>query len=133
MRILVVEDEWKVASFIVRALRENSYAVDMVETGEQALILSRQVRHGAMVLDVKLPGITGIEVCRELRRLGNPVPVMMLTAQMLPEQRIAGLDAGADDYLAKPFALSEFLARVRALVRRGIQKGQTDSVFPKRL
>jgi DNA-binding response OmpR family regulator len=131
MRILVVEDEWKVASFIVRALRENSYAVDMVETGEQALILSRQVRHGAMVLDVKLPGITGIEVCRELRRLGNPVPVMMLTAQMLPQQRIEGLDAGADDYLIKPFALSEFLARVRALVRRGIQKGKTDTVFPR--
>jgi DNA-binding response OmpR family regulator len=130
MRILVVEDEWKVASFIVRALRENSYVVDMVETGEQALILSRQVRHGAMVLDVRLPGITGIEVCRELRRLGNTVPVMMLTAQMLPEQMIAGLDAGADDYLVKPFALSEFLARVRALVRRGIQKGQTGTVFP---
>ena len=115
------------ASFIVRALKENSYAVDMVETGEQALILSRQVRHGAMVLDVKLPGITGIEVCRELRRLGNPVPVMMLTAQMLPEQRVAGLDAGADDYLVKPFALSEFLARVRALIRRGIQKSKTDN------
>jgi DNA-binding response OmpR family regulator len=81
MRILVVEDEWKVASFIVRALKENSYAVDMVETGETALVLSRHIRHDAMVLDVKLPGISGIGVCRELRRPGNLVPVMMLTAQ----------------------------------------------------
>jgi DNA-binding response OmpR family regulator len=84
-----------------------------------------------MGLDVKLPGISGIDVCRELRRLGNLVPVMMLTAQMLVEQRVEGLNAGADDCLVKPFVLSEFLARVRALVRRGIQKG-TDTGFPKR-
>jgi two-component system copper resistance phosphate regulon response regulator CusR len=110
MRILVVEDEWKVASFIARASKENSFAVDMVETGEKALVLSRNVRHDAMVLDVKLPGISGIDVCRELRRLGNLVPVMMLTAQTLVEQSVEGLNAGADDYSVKPFVLSEFLA-----------------------
>jgi DNA-binding response OmpR family regulator len=123
MRILIVEDERKVASFIARALRENSYAVDVAETGEKGLELATDVRYDAILLDVRLPGASGVEVCRELRQQGIEAPVMMLTARGLVEQRVAGLDAGADDYLVKPFALAELLARVRALVRRGFHSG----------
>jgi DNA-binding response OmpR family regulator len=123
MRILLVEDERKVASFVARALRENSYAVDVAETGEKALELAIDVTYDAILLDVRLPGVSGLEVCRELRQQGIEAPVMMLTARGLVEHRVAGLDAGADDYLAKPFALAELLARVRALVRRGFHSG----------
>ena len=123
MRILLAEDERKVASFIARTLRENSYAVDIADTGEKALELGREVNYDAILLDVRLPGISGIEVCRELRQRGIESPVMMLTARTLVEQRVEGLDAGADDYLTKPFVLAELLARVRALVRRGFHKG----------
>jgi len=123
MRILLVEDERKVASFIARALRENSYAVDVAETGEKALPLATDVTYDAILLDVRLPGMSGLEVCRELRQQGIEAPILMLTARGLVEQRVAGLDAGADDYLAKPFALAELLARVRALVRRGFHSG----------
>jgi DNA-binding response OmpR family regulator len=123
MRILLVEDERKVASFIARALRENSYAVDVAETGEKALEQTTDVTYDAILLDVRLPGMSGLEVCRELRQQGIEAPVLMLTARGLVEQRIAGLDAGADDYLAKPFVLAELLARVRALVRRGFHSG----------
>jgi DNA-binding response OmpR family regulator len=123
MRILLVEDERKVASFIARALRENSYAVDVAETGEKALELGGDATYDAILLDVRLPGLSGIEVCRELRQQGVEAPVLMLTARTLVEQRVEGLDAGADDYLTKPFALAELLARVRALVRRGFHKG----------
>jgi DNA-binding response OmpR family regulator len=122
MRILLVEDERKVASFIARTLRENAYAVDVADTGEKALALGKDVSYDAILLDVRLPGISGIEVCRELRQRGVEAPVMMLTARTLVEQRVEGLDAGADDYLTKPFVLAEFLARVRALVRRGFHK-----------
>jgi len=123
MRILLVEDERKVASFIARALRENSYAVDVAETGEKGLEQATDVTYDAILLDVRLPGMSGLEVCRELRQQGVEAPVLMLTARGLVEQRVAGLDAGADDYLAKPFALAELLARVRALVRRGFHSG----------
>jgi DNA-binding response OmpR family regulator len=123
MRILLVEDERKVASFIARALRESSYAVDVAETGEKALALATDVTYDAILLDVRLPGMSGLEVCRELRQQGLEAPIMMLTARGLVEHRVAGLDAGADDYLAKPFALAELLARVRALVRRGFHSG----------
>src|SRR5258705_1368356 len=119
MRILLVEDERKVASFIARALKENTYAVDVAETGEKALEMGTDVHYDAILLDVRLPGMSGIEVCRELRQRGIESPVMMLTARGLVEQRVEGLDAGADDYLTKPFVLAELLARVRALVRRG--------------
>src|SRR5437899_9907700 len=119
MRILLVEDEHKVASFIARALRENTYAVDVVETGEKALESGIDVSYDAILLDVRLPGLSGIEVCRELRQRGIEAPVMMLTARGLIEQRVEGLDAGADDYLTKPFVLAGLLARVRALIRRG--------------
>jgi DNA-binding response OmpR family regulator len=123
MRILLVEDERKVASFIARALRENTYAVDVAESGEKALELGADAPYDAILLDVRLPGLSGVEVCRELRQRGVEAPVMMLTARGLVEQRVEGLDAGADDYLTKPFALAELLARVRALVRRGFHSG----------
>ena len=123
MRLLLVEDERKVASFIARALRENSYAVDTVENGEKALELGTDVAYDAILLDVRLPGLSGIEVCRELRQQGIEAPILMLTARGLVEQRVQGLDAGADDYLTKPFVLAELLARVRALVRRGLHSG----------
>ena len=123
MRILLVEDERKVASFIARALKENTYAVDVAETGEKALELGADVHYDAILLDVRLPGMSGIEVCRELRQRGIESPVLILTARGLTEQKVEGLDAGADDYLTKPFVLAELLARVRALVRRGFHGG----------
>jgi DNA-binding response OmpR family regulator len=129
MRILLVEDERKVASFVARALRENAYAVDVAETGEKALPLATDVTYDAILLDVRLPGMSGLEVCRELRQQGIEAPILMLTARGLVEQRVAGLDAGADDYLAKPFALAELLARVRALVRRGFHSGNAKLRF----
>ena len=123
MRILVVEDERRVASFISRALRENSYAVDVAESGERALEMVTATAYDSVLLDVRLPGLSGIQVCREIREAKVDVPILMLTARSLVEQRVEGLDAGADDYLTKPFAVAELLARVRALIRRRIGKG----------
>ncbi|HUI44279.1 MAG TPA: response regulator transcription factor [Terriglobia bacterium] len=122
MRILLVEDERRVASFVARALREQAYAVDVAEDGGQALALACGAVYDVVVLDLRLPDLDGIEVCRDLRRRGINSPILMLTARGLVEHRVEGLDAGADDYLTKPFVLAEFLARVRALVRRGFQK-----------
>jgi len=122
MRILLVEDERKVASFIARALREQAYAVDVAETGARALDLAWDAPYDTILLDLRLPDMDGLVVCRELRRRGVHSPVLMLTARGLVEQRVEGLDAGADDYLTKPFAIAELLARVRALVRRGLKK-----------
>ncbi len=124
MRILLVEDERKVASFVARALRENAYAVDVAPTGEDGFRLASENSYDAILLDVRLPGITGIELCRKLRREEIQSPILMLTARGLVEQRVEGLDAGADDYLTKPFALAELQARVRALVRRGFRRGE---------
>jgi DNA-binding response OmpR family regulator len=120
MRILLVEDERKVASYIARALKENSYTVDVAESGEKALELGSDVSYDVVLLDVSLPDLSGIEVCRESRQRGKESPVLMLTARGLAEQRVEGLDAGTDDYLTKPFVLAELLARVRAPVRRGL-------------
>ncbi len=122
MRILLVEDEPKVSSFIVRSLRENAYAVDLAETGRKALDLARSFPYDAILLDLRLPDLDGVEVCRRLRQSGIEAPVLMLTARGLVEQRVEGLDAGADDYLVKPFALAELHARLRALVRRGLHR-----------
>jgi DNA-binding response OmpR family regulator len=122
MRVLLIEDERKVASFVARALRENAYAVDVAETGEQGLEMAAVAAYDAILLDVRLPGISGIEVCRRLRQEAIETPILMLTARSLVEQRVEGLDAGADDYLTKPFALDELQARVRALVRRGFNR-----------
>jgi len=123
MRILLVEDERKVASFIARALKENTYAVDVAETGQQALELGADVTYDAILLDVRLPDLSGIEVCREFRQRGIEALVLMLTARGMVEQRVEGLEAGADDYRTKPFVLAELVARVRALVRRGFHSG----------
>jgi DNA-binding response OmpR family regulator len=123
MRFLLVEDERKVASFIARSLRENSYLVDVAETGEKALALVSRQNYDLILLDLRLPKLSGVEVCREIRGAGLETPVLMLTARTLVEQRVEGLDAGSDDYLTKPFALAELYARVRALTRRGFHKG----------
>jgi DNA-binding response OmpR family regulator len=123
MRVLLVEDEKRVASFVSRALRENSYTVDLAETGEKAIELATRTAYDSILLDVRLPGISGIQVCRNLRDARIDTPILMLTARGLVEQRVEGLDAGADDYLTKPFAVAELLARVRALVRRKLNDG----------
>jgi DNA-binding response OmpR family regulator len=129
MRILVVDDEQRVASGIARALREESYAVDIARTGPEALDLSSATSYDVIVLDVRLPGLTGIDVCRELRRSGIETPILMLTARSLVAHRVEGLESGADDYLTKPFAIAELRARIRALIRRGIQNGASKLAF----
>src|SRR4051794_19100203 len=118
MRVLVVEDEIKMAGLLRRGLAEEGLAVDVARSGEDALIRARATEYDAIVLDVMLPGITGFETCRQLRDAGTWSPVLMLTARDSIEDRIAGLDGGADDYLTKPFSLTELLARLRALFRR---------------
>ncbi|MDQ6653900.1 MAG: response regulator transcription factor [Acidobacteriota bacterium] len=125
MHVLLIEDEPKIGRIISRALRENAYVVDIALTGPDGLQLATACHYDAILLDVLLPGLNGIEVCQRLRRLGLRTPVLMLTAQSLVEQRVEGLDAGADDYLVKPFAISELLARLRALVRRGLSERST--------
>jgi len=129
MRIMLVEDERKVASFIARALKEDAYAVDVVDTGEHALQLIQDNAFDAVLLDIRLPGMSGIEVCRKLRKWNMDIPVLMLTARSFVEQRVEGLDAGADDYLTKPFEIVELLARVRALLRRASKGGNSSLSF----
>jgi two-component system OmpR family response regulator len=119
MRALVVEDELKMAALIRRGLVEEGYAADVARTGEDAIDMARATPYDAIVLDVMLPGLGGLEVCRELRAGGVWTPILMLTARDGVEDRVAGLDAGADDYLTKPFSFAELLARLRALARRG--------------
>jgi two-component system OmpR family response regulator len=119
VRILVVEDELKMAGLLRRGLVEDGYAVDLAPNGHEALRLSGAVEYDAVVLDVMLPDADGFEVCRRLRSRGVWSPVLMLTARDAVEDRVAGLDAGADDYLVKPFSFAELSARIRALVRRG--------------
>jgi two-component system OmpR family response regulator len=118
MNVLVVEDEVKMAALIRRGLVEQGVTVDLAESGEEALGLAAD-SYDAIVLDVMLPGIDGFDTCRQLRRDGVWAPVLMLTARGALEDRVAGLDGGADDYLTKPFSFAELLARLRALVRRG--------------
>ena len=118
MRIMLAEDDRLLRTAITRGLREASYDVDQASTGTQALALAAANQYAAIVLDVLLPGMSGLLVCRGLRERGDRVPILMLTALDGVDQRIAGLDAGADDYLTKPFDFGELLARLRALVRR---------------
>jgi two-component system, OmpR family, response regulator len=118
VRILIVEDEVKLAALLRRGLTEEAHAADVAATGEDALWMARSTAYDAIVLDLMLPGVNGIEVCRRLRADGVWSPVLMLTARDGLEERIDGLDAGADDYLTKPFAFAELLARLRALARR---------------
>jgi two-component system OmpR family response regulator len=119
MRVLVVEDEVKMAGLIRRGLREEGLVADVAAKGEDALWMAGATEYDALVLDVMLPGIDGFEICRRLRAEGVWTPVLMLTARDSVEDRVAGLDGGADDYLPKPFSFAELLARLRALVRRG--------------
>jgi len=119
MRVLVVEDEVKMASLVRRGLTEEGHAADVAGTGEDALWMAAAHSYDAIVLDVMLPGRDGFETCRELRKAGVWSPVLMLTARDAVDDRVSGLDAGADDYLTKPFSFAELLARLRALVRRG--------------
>ncbi|HXM49722.1 MAG TPA: response regulator transcription factor [Pyrinomonadaceae bacterium] len=118
MRILLVEDEPRMAQVVAKGLREHSYAVDIAADGNAALYQTSINDYDLILLDVLLPGADGFEVCRELRARGDSTPVLMLTARATIDDRITGLDAGADDYLTKPFAFRELVARVRALLRR---------------
>ena len=122
MRILVVEDEVKMAGLLRRGLAEEGYAVDIVRTGADALWAGTENPYDAVILDLMLPDTSGVDVCRVLRERGRWMPVLMLTARDAIADRVAGLDAGADDYLPKPFAFSELLARLRALIRRGVHE-----------
>jgi len=119
MRVLVVEDELRMASLIRRGLTAEGLAADVTARGEDALWMAEAHDYDAIVLDVMLPGLSGFETCRRLRINGIWAPVLMLTARDAVEDRVAGLDNGADDYLVKPFAFAELLARLRALARRG--------------
>jgi heavy metal response regulator len=119
MRILVVEDDRKVASFIRKGLVEEGHAVDVAPEGETGLAMGLDRLHDVIILDVMLPGKPGFQVVRELRQAKVATPVLLLTAREGVEDKVQGLDAGADDYLTKPFAFAELLARVRALLRRG--------------
>jgi DNA-binding response OmpR family regulator len=119
MRVLLVEDEPRAAQLLSKGLHEQAYAVDVAHDGHQALYQMAITEYDAVVLDVMMPGIDGFDVCREIRRTGSNVPVLMLTARDAVDDRILGLDCGADDYLVKPFDFGELLARLRAVIRRG--------------
>lgn len=118
MRILLAEDDKRIASFLRKGLRESAYAVDLAADGEEALYLASINTYDLYILDVNLPAKNGFEICRELRAGGKMEPIMMLTARDELEDKISGLDSGADDYLTKPFEFKELLARLRALLRR---------------
>lgn len=118
MRLLLVEDDGRIAAFVTKGLRENSYAVDIASDGEEATYLASINSYDLFILDINLPKKDGFEVCRELRENGINKPILMLTARDAIDDRISGLDTGADDYLTKPFEFLELLARLRALLRR---------------
>ena len=119
VRVLVAEDDLRMAGLLKRGLDEEGYAVDVVDEGTEAVWMASEYPYAAVVLDVMLPGLDGFEVCRRLRRAGRWTPILMLTARAEVADRVEGLDAGADDYLSKPFSFAELAARLRALVRRG--------------
>ena len=125
MRILVVEDEKRLASYLAKGLRENGYAVDVSHDGEEGAHLAKSAIYDAVVLDILLPKQSGFEVIRAVRRDGVATPILCLTARGEPNDRITGLDLGADDYLAKPFNFAELLARLRALLRRSPRMAPT--------
>lgn len=127
MKILVVDDERAVRESLKRALELEGYEIELAGDGQEALLrlaANGETQPDAVILDVLMPGVDGLEVCRRIRRAGNSVPVLMLTARDAVENRVSGLDAGADDYVTKPFALEELLARVRALLRRASDASQ---------
>jgi two-component system copper resistance phosphate regulon response regulator CusR len=119
MRVLVVEDDRKVASFIQKGLEEEGYAVDVLNDGDEAGVQAQIIDYDCVVLDLMLPGRSGFQVLRDIRAKKAEIPVLILSAQASPEERVAGLNGGADDYMAKPFILAELAARIRALLRRG--------------
>ncbi len=125
MRVLIVEDQPNMLSYVKRVLEEQGYAVDVAHNGQEALEWASIVKFDLMVLDIMLPKIDGFTVCRRLRNQGNQVAILMLTARDKVDDRVTGLDAGADDYLVKPFELKELLARLRALTRRQSTKSLT--------
>lgn len=123
MRILVVEDDPKIASFVVKGLKQSGYAVDHAADGEAGLALGETTNYDAAVVDIMLPKLDGLSLVQRLRARNSRVPVLFLSARATVEDRVKGLQAGADDYLTKPFAFSELLARVQALIRRATQTG----------
>lgn len=125
MRILVVEDEKKVARFIQQGLEEEHYSVDVAHDGERGALLAETQEYDLLILDLMLPKLSGLEITRRLRTSRIATPILMLTAKTATEDKVAGLDSGADDYLTKPFAFAELLARVRSLLRRGSQEKST--------
>lgn len=127
MRILLVEDDHSIAQFIGKGLREEGYAVDTASDGGEGLLLAETIPYDLLILDIMLPTLDGLAICQRLRTKGNSVPVLLLTAKDAIEDRVTGLDTGADDYLTKPFAFVELLARIRALLRRG--GGQPTSIL----
>ncbi|OBF25488.1 response regulator transcription factor [Mycobacterium sp. ACS4331] len=127
MRILVVDDDRAVRESLRRSLTFNGYSVSLAEDGVEALTTISEERPDAVILDVMMPRLDGLEVCRQLRSTGDDLPILVLTARDSVSERVAGLDAGADDYLPKPFALEELLARMRALLRRTTLDDQADS------
>ena len=129
MRLLVVEDDPGVRGAVERALRGAGHEVESATDGQKGLDLAMTRPHDAVVLDLGLPALDGLEVCRRLRASGNTVPVLVLTARAAIAERVEGLDAGADDYLVKPFALDELLARIRALERRAATEGRGNGVL----
>ena len=124
MRILVVEDDEKIASFVVKGLKQAGYAVDRSADGEHGLGLAQAVAYDAAVVDLMLPGLDGLSLIRQLRAKGIRVPMLILSARASVDDRVRGLQAGGDDYLTKPFAFSELLARVQALIRRATQTAE---------
>ncbi len=128
MRVLIVEDELKMAGLVRRGLVEEGHAADVAAKGEDAVWMAEAHPYDAIVLDVMLPGLSGFETCRRLRNAGVWTPVLMLTARDAVDDRVSGLDAGADDYLTKPFSFAELLARLRALARRGGVERPTELV-----
>src|SRR5437016_887628 len=128
MRVLLVEDEPQAATVLAKGLREQTYAVDIAADGDTALFQVGTTDYDALILDLMLPRVDGLAVCRSIREGGNAIPILMLTARDAVESRIEGLDCGADDYLVKPYDFGELLARLRALIRRGRQP-----VLPDRL
>jgi two-component system OmpR family response regulator len=124
MRILVVEDDKKIASFVVNGLKQNGFAVDHVENGEDGLFQAQSLTYDAAIIDVMLPKLDGMSVIRQLRAAGMRYPILILSARGSVEDRVKGLQFGADDYLTKPFAFSELLARVHALIRRATQTAE---------
>lgn len=118
MRILLIEDEERIASFVARGLKEANYIIDVANEGEKGLFMAEVNEYDLLILDIRLPGKDGISICRELRSKNHNLPILMLSAKDTTEDKVRGLNCGADDYLSKPFSFKELLARVQALLRR---------------